>query len=112
MPPPSRALRSGIQGCPASPPAEKELSVELKPAGVDRKAATSKGDVLVGDVESEHATAVITVAATRIRKVGRIMFSFSDRLASNDPGQAHIALVGPLPGANVKARQRRGGTRP
>jgi hypothetical protein len=79
IPPPSRALRSGLHASPASPAEEKLLSVALKPAGVDRNAATSSGDVLVGDVESEHAIATPTAAATRILLVDRVILSISER---------------------------------
>jgi hypothetical protein len=71
-------LRSGLHASPASPEAEKLLSVALKPAGVERNAAVSNGDVLVGDVESEHAVATTTATALRILS-DRVMMSFSER---------------------------------
>jgi hypothetical protein len=83
MAPSSRAPRSGIHGSPASPLAEKLLSVELKPAGVDRNAATSSGEVPPdGDVESEHAVVTAIAAAAVKPKIRRIMVSLSERFDS------------------------------
>jgi hypothetical protein len=40
---------------------------------VDRNAATRKGDVLPGDVESEHAAVAAIAAAATMPKVRRII---------------------------------------
>src|SRR5204863_3482865 len=68
-PPSSCALRSGLQGIPASPPAAKLLSVELKPAGVERKAAVRSEDVPAGDVVSEHAAAATIAPRASVRLI-------------------------------------------
>jgi hypothetical protein len=68
------------------------LSVELNPAGVERKAAASSWDAADGveeveDVESEHATTVKTtaIAAAMVRE-SPFMIDFSDQRCLRWPG--------------------------
>src|SRR5438105_243511 len=59
-------LRSGLHACPTSALGPKVLSVELKPAGVERNAAESSCDARDGevdDVESVHAATMRSAAA-------------------------------------------------